>query len=99
MKVGVVLVPPLEAAVFEPNRGFCPELALAVPKSDGDEVPLDAPPRFPNMLVLVFVPWLDPNGELEPKSPPVDAPVDAGVPKLNGLLLDIFAKRRFLFTR
>lgn len=65
-------------------------VVLAVPNSDGDEVPLDAPPpRLPNKLPLVFVvPWLDPNGELELKSPPAEAPEEAGVAKENPL--DIF---------
>jgi hypothetical protein len=43
------------------------------------------------MLPPVFVvPWLDPNGELEPKSPPAEAPVEAGVPKENPL--DMFVE-------
>lgn len=93
LNVGV-LAPLPEVVVLGPNKGFCPEVALAVPNNDGDEAPLDAPPpRLPNTFPPVFALWLDPNGEAELKSPPAEAPVDAGVPKENGLL-DIFATRR-----
>jgi hypothetical protein len=53
---------------------FCPELVLAVPKSDGEEAPLEAPPRFPNKLP----PVVGAVGVFDPKSPPLGAPVDDG---------------------
>jgi hypothetical protein len=60
---------------------------LAAP--NGDDVPPVALPALPNKLpppVLVgFVEVaFPPKVELKPKSPPAEAPVDAGVPKENG---------------
>lgn len=87
---------PLPAPAFIlPNiDGFDAAPALlvpAVPKSDGDAVPLAELPMFPNRLPVLALepPWLAPNGELEPKRPPAVAPLEEGVLNENVLLLDM----------
>lgn len=66
-------------------------LELAVPKSDGVEVPLDDVPMLPNRPPG-FDPVLEPNGVVEPKRLPDDAPEEAGVPNLKPPLLFDMAK-------
>lgn len=87
LKAGV-LAPPSAPVVFAPKRLFCAELVLAVPNGDGDEAPLEAPPRFPNKLPPVVA-----VDVLEPKSPPLGAPVDDGALKENPP--DMFMLRGF----
>lgn len=85
---------PLPAAGFAPKRELCPAPAPALAAPNGEDVPPDALPALPNKLPPVLVGFVEvafpPNGELEPKSPPAEAPLEAGVPKEN-VFLDMTA--------
>lgn len=77
LKAGV-LAPLPAPVVLAPKGLFCAELVLAVPNSDGDEAPLEAPPRLPNKPPPVVA-----VGVFDPKIPPLGAPVDDGALKEN----------------
>jgi hypothetical protein len=90
-------LPPLEALAppalpnSEEPWPACPPAEL-VPKSEGDAVPLvDEAPTFPNKPPLdpVFeLFWLEPKVAPDvPKRPPLEVPLEAGVPKENDMTM------------
>lgn len=89
-KVNGVLVAPV---VFPNSEVLCPELDVAVPKSEGVELPVVVAPTLPKRPPpeLVVEPlWLEPNRLPEvPKMLPLEVPLEAGVPNVNLLLLDM----------
>lgn len=82
----------LALPAFPNSEGLCPPAEL-VPNTEGDALPLvDEAPTFPNKepaLDPVFeVFWLEPKGLPEvPKRPPLDAPLEAGLPKENDMAI------------